>query len=93
MANQVVALVQNLRQKQLSKSPGVAETLDWGLSLLALGCNSLDLDTLSMTLGCVLKSTEDIELLKTVREHHCRDCSQDEESAKTFGSTTRNWSG
>lgn len=65
LANQVVALVQNIRQKQLSKSPGVAETLDWGLSLLALGCNSMDLDTLQKTLGCVLKSTEDIELLKS----------------------------
>ncbi len=65
LANQVVALVQNLRQKQLSKSPGVAETLDWGLSLLTLGCDSLDLETLQRTLGCVLKSTDDIELLKS----------------------------
>ena len=65
LANQVVTLVQRLRQKQLAKSPGVAETLDWALSLLALGCNSLDKETLQQTLGCILKSTEDIELLKS----------------------------
>jgi hypothetical protein len=43
------------------KPPGVAETLDWTLALVALGVERLDADTATATLGAVLKYREDTE--------------------------------
>jgi len=63
----VVRFIQTLRQRKLTKTPGVAETLDWAAALLALGTHTLDPDTIARTLGCVLKSTEDITLLNAER--------------------------
>ena len=62
LARQVVALVQALRGLRLEKPPGVAETLDWALALLALGQAQLDAEALEATKGCLLKSTADLEL-------------------------------
>ncbi len=64
LATQVVLLVQQLRSRKLSKAPGIAETLDWALALLTLGYRSLDPQAIERTLGCVLKSTSDIFLIK-----------------------------
>ena len=64
LATQVVHLVQQLRRRKLSKAPGIAETLDWALALLTLGYRSLDPQAVERTLGCVLKSTSDIFLIK-----------------------------
>lgn len=61
LAQQVVAFVQDLREMSLSKTPGVAETLDWALSLFTLGKDHLDKESVRTTLGALLKSTEDIE--------------------------------
>jgi MoxR-like ATPase len=61
LAEQLVRFVQQIRQKNLSKPPGVAETLDWAAALLSLGRESLTLDTVDETLGCILKSKEDID--------------------------------
>lgn len=63
LADQVVRFIQSLRQLKLTKTPGVAETLDWTAALLALGKHTLDPATIERTIGCVLKSTEDIALL------------------------------
>jgi MoxR-like ATPase len=62
LARQVVALVQALRGLRLEKPPGVAETLDWALALLALGQAQLNVEALEDTKGCLLKSTADLEL-------------------------------
>lgn len=59
LARQVVGYVQSVRQLQLSKSPGVAETLDCAEALLALGKVRLDEDGIELTMGCVSKSVED----------------------------------
>lgn len=64
LARQVVFLVHNLRQRKLSKIPGIAETIDWALSLMALGYHSIGEEAVEKTLGCVLKSTRDIESIK-----------------------------
>lgn len=64
LAQQVVAFVQALRPLKLTKPPGVAETLDWALALLALSENRLSPSIIERTIGCVLKSTEDIALVK-----------------------------
>ena len=61
LATAVTAAVQRLRQAELLKPPGVAETLDWTQALLALGAKTLDADTATRTLGAVLKYREDHE--------------------------------
>ena len=63
LAGQVVRVVQALRALQLEKPPGVAETLDWAIALLALGRTGLDEETMASTQGCLLKSTEDFRIL------------------------------
>jgi MoxR-like ATPase len=52
--------MQVARQLKLSKVPGVAETLDWAVSLMALHQDHLDPDIVSETLGCLFKDREDI---------------------------------
>jgi len=64
LARQVVAFVQALRQEDLYKPPGVAETLDWAEALLALDRSELDAATVSETLGALLKYRDDVELVQ-----------------------------
>lgn len=59
----VVAFVQRLRQMDLYKLPGVAETIDWSQALVALDTLSLDPDVVSDTLGALLKYQEDLDRL------------------------------
>jgi MoxR-like ATPase len=61
LAREVVAAVQALREQDLLKPPGVAETLDWTEALVALGADHLDAETATATLGAVLKFREDQE--------------------------------
>jgi MoxR-like ATPase len=61
LANQVSSAVRRLRQLELLKPPGVAETLDWAGALLALGSTELDARSAAATLGAVLKYREDTE--------------------------------
>jgi len=70
LAEQIVAFVQRLRATELFKLPGVAETLDWGHALVALGCVELDPDTVDATLGVLLKYQDDLARIsgKTARE-------------------------
>jgi hypothetical protein len=49
-----------LRRRPLSKPPGVAETIDWAQALLRLRRETLDVEGVSDTLGCVLKDRHDI---------------------------------
>lgn len=64
MATQLVHFIQALRAKKLQKTPGVAETLDWALSLMTLGYQTLDVDAVERTLGCILKSNADLNQLR-----------------------------
>lgn len=59
LARQVVTVVQALRDLDLLKPPGVAETLDWVRALNALGADGLDRELATATLGSVLKFQED----------------------------------
>jgi MoxR-like ATPase len=61
LAREVVAAVQALREQELLKPPGVAETLDWTEALVALGADHLDAERATATLGSVLKFREDQE--------------------------------
>lgn len=60
LAHAVVRVVQALRRDDLFKRPGVAETLDWALALMALGAQELDQRVVDDTLGVLLKYEEDI---------------------------------
>ena len=60
LASQVVSMVHQLRKVKLQKVPGVAESIDWAQSLLALNCKELEVETAANTLGLVLKSQQDI---------------------------------
>jgi MoxR-like ATPase len=59
LARQVAGAVHRLRELELLKPPGVAETLDWAEALLTLGRTELDAETAARTLGAVLKYQED----------------------------------
>jgi len=70
LAAQLVAFVQRLRATDLFKLPGVAETLDWGHALVALGAVELDPKAVDATLGVLLKYQDDLARVagKTARE-------------------------
>ncbi len=60
LSGQVVAYVQKLRALDLFKNPGVAETIDWATALTELDRVALDPETVSDTLGTLLKYQDDI---------------------------------
>ncbi|GAA4560668.1 MoxR family ATPase [Pseudonocardia xishanensis] len=59
LVDQLVRTVRVLRAMELRKVPSVAETIDWGRTLLALGMDTLDDDAVRTTLGVVLKHQSD----------------------------------
>ncbi|WP_422370368.1 AAA family ATPase [Hoeflea sp.] len=65
LSRQVVAYVQKLRQMDLFKSPGVAETIDWATALTELDRLALDPETVSDTLGTLLKYQDDIARIES----------------------------
>ena len=65
LGRQVVRFVQAARQLDLTKPPGVTETLDCALSAMSLGKHELDIQTIEETLGCITKSMEDTAKLKS----------------------------
>jgi MoxR-like ATPase len=60
LSREVVAFVQRLRTEDLFKKPGVAETIDWAKCLVALDVLALDPQTVTDTLGAILKYQDDI---------------------------------
>ena len=60
LAREVVAFVQKLREMDLFKLPGVAETIDWTGALTQLNVISLDPESIDSTLGALLKYQDDI---------------------------------
>lgn len=64
LAEQVVAFIQAVRQEELYKLPGVAETLDWAEALSHLGTEVLDTAVISTTLGFILKYQDDVDRLR-----------------------------
>ena len=59
LAAELVRIIGVLRGMQLKKLPSVAETIDWGRTLLALGMDTIDDATIAATLGVVLKHQSD----------------------------------
>ncbi len=64
LAAQVAGAVRSLRQADLLKPPGVAETIDWARALQLVGARHLDVDSAAATLGAVLKYREDADRVR-----------------------------
>ena len=64
LARQITGFIQVLREMDLYKLPGVAETLDWTTALVALDQKALDPVIVDETLGAVLKYQDDVEKVK-----------------------------
>ena len=64
LARQVTAFIGGVRRLDLYKLPGIAETLDWTRSLIALGQTELDESAVQATLGSIVKYQEDLERLR-----------------------------
>ncbi len=64
LAEQVVAFIQALRQEELYKLPGVAETLDWAQALMHLHAERLDATIVNATMGIILKYQDDVDKLQ-----------------------------
>ena len=64
LTRKVVAAVNRLRELDLAKPPGVAETIDWARTLDVLGATELTPDTAADTLGAVVKERDDMDLVR-----------------------------
>jgi len=64
LSQQVVDFVQHLRNRDLFKLPGVAETIDWTNALIQLDRIDLDPETVNSSLGVLLKYQDDIEKIQ-----------------------------
>lgn len=67
LAEQLCKMMQLWRQGDFYKKPGIAETLDWGMAILALGKTQLDENVIAETLGCVFKYQDDIQRANAVQ--------------------------
>jgi MoxR-like ATPase len=65
LARQIARVMQVLRDLEMQKAPGVAESLDWAMALMSLHRDHLDMPTVQRTLGCVLKVHEDYAVVGT----------------------------
>ena len=64
LAEQVTGFVQELRETELYKIPGISETLDWTSALMALNQRELEPEVIDDTLGMMLKYQDDIEQVR-----------------------------
>jgi hypothetical protein len=60
LAGQISAFMQAIRSLKLGKTPGVAESIDWAMSLLALHADHLEGETVRETLGAIFKDRDDV---------------------------------
>ena len=66
LANRIVEAVHRFRRLDLIKLPGIAETINWALTLDLLGVDHLEPDPVEPTLGALLKEREDIDRVRPV---------------------------
>jgi MoxR-like ATPase len=64
LSREVTQIIQQTRTMNLSKVPGVAETVDWATALVALNATQVDREVLDETIGCFLKDEADIAVFK-----------------------------
>ncbi|MEM3031848.1 MAG: MoxR family ATPase [Nitrososphaerota archaeon] len=67
LSHEVVEFVQRLRNiPELTKRPGISETLDWAQALKTLGAKEITPQILASTLSCLIKSEDDLNHLKSM---------------------------
>jgi MoxR-like ATPase len=64
LARELVGFVHRLRDADLTKVPGIAETLDWAAALISLGARQLSPELVDESLGVVLKYEEDVRAVR-----------------------------
>ena len=64
LAEQVTGFIQELRETELFKIPGVSETIDWATALMALNQTTLEPQVIEDTLGIMLKYEDDIAQIR-----------------------------
>ncbi|MCC6179911.1 MAG: MoxR family ATPase [Chloroflexi bacterium] len=64
LARQIAAFMQAIRHVKLNKTPGVAETLDWAMSMMALHQDHLAVESVRETLGAFIKDRDDVTRLR-----------------------------
>ncbi|MEI9982053.1 MAG: MoxR family ATPase [Aliidongia sp.] len=64
LSREIVGFIQQLRQMDLFKQPGVAETIDWADALMQLDALALTPEAINDTLGVILKYQDDIQRLQ-----------------------------
>ena len=64
LSAEIVAFVQRLREIDLYKMPGIAESIEWTRALMALDAAALDAESVDLTLGVLLKYQDDIEKVR-----------------------------
>ena len=65
LASQLCRFMERARTEDFYKRPGVAETIDWGMAMVALQQSQLDPAVVDATLGCIFKHTDDIEQFRS----------------------------
>ena len=81
LAQQLCNLMRVFREGDYYKKPGIAETLDWGLALIALGKDGLDPALVDETLGCIFKYQDDIERAREADLHKMVDGAKSDSEA------------
>ena len=61
MAMEICQFIQQSRNEDLEKAPGISETLDWATALMALHVNKLDPQIVLQTMGTIIKDADDLE--------------------------------
>jgi MoxR-like ATPase len=59
-AGEIARFMHRLRDRGLTKTPGIAETIDWATALVTLHRDRLDVEVVQQTLGCILKDRHDV---------------------------------
>ncbi len=71
LAAKVTEAVARLRDLDLMKNPGIAETIGWAQALAFLGISGLDAESVDMTLGTVVKDRDDLQMgQESIGQHH-----------------------
>ncbi len=88
LSSQLAFFMRRVRNDELYKNPGIAETIDWAEALLALGAGELDATTIDATLGCIVKFKADLD---RIRAAGVENLLHDAEEARAFAAspTTR----
>ena len=66
LSEQLAFFMRRLRNDDLYKQPGIAETIDWAQALVELGAVELDAVTIEATLGCIVKYKGDVDRLRDI---------------------------